>query len=150
MEYRVLGSLEVVDGRGLPLALGGARQQSVLASLILRAGRTVPLQRLVEELWEKPPKTAGKTVQVYVSRLRRQLEAGAIESRRGGYALVLDGNQLDLARFEQIAGEGREALGAGDCERAATLLRDALALWRRRSEERRVGKECRSRWSPYH
>src|SRR5438128_785200 len=130
MEYRVLGSLEVVDGRGRPLALGGARQQSVLASLILRAGRTVPLQRLVEELWEKPPKTAEKTVQVYVSRLRRQLETGAIESRRGGYALVLDGDQLDLARFEQIAGEGREALGAGDCERAATLLRDALALWR--------------------
>src|SRR5256885_13232705 len=27
------------------------------------------------------------------------------------------------------------------------LLRDVL---RRRSEERRVGKECRSRWSPYH
>src|SRR2546429_8315712 len=22
--------------------------------------------------------------------------------------------------------------------------------WRERSEERRVGKECRSRWSPYH
>ena len=22
--------------------------------------------------------------------------------------------------------------------------------WRNRSEERRVGKECRSRWSPYH
>ena len=130
MEYRVLGSLEVVDGRGLPLALGGARQQSVLASLILRAGRTVPLERLVEELWEKPPKTAGKTVQVYVSRLRRQLEARAIESRPGGYALVLDGDQLDLARFEQMSGEGHEALGAGDCERAATLLRDALALWR--------------------
>src|SRR2546430_13606569 len=26
--------------------------------------------------------------------------------------------------------------------------RDAVAQWR--SEERRVGKECRSRWSPYH
>ena len=23
-------------------------------------------------------------------------------------------------------------------------------VWRIRSEERRVGKECRSRWSPYH
>ena len=23
-------------------------------------------------------------------------------------------------------------------------------VWRSRSEERRVGKECRSRWSPYH
>src|SRR2546429_4559869 len=27
---------------------------------------------------------------------------------------------------------------------------DGLTLARKRSEERRVGKECRSRWSPYH
>ena len=27
---------------------------------------------------------------------------------------------------------------------------DAIAAKRARSEERRVGKECRSRWSPYH
>src|SRR5260370_41074059 len=27
---------------------------------------------------------------------------------------------------------------------------DGLKLQGRRSEERRVGKECRSRWSPYH
>src|SRR2546430_5144162 len=27
---------------------------------------------------------------------------------------------------------------------------DANLLKKRRSEERRVGKECRSRWSPYH
>ena len=26
----------------------------------------------------------------------------------------------------------------------------ALLAWQGRSEERRVGKECRSRWSPYH
>ena len=25
-----------------------------------------------------------------------------------------------------------------------------IQLWDNRSEERRVGKECRSRWSPYH
>ena len=25
-----------------------------------------------------------------------------------------------------------------------------VAMWWLRSEERRVGKECRSRWSPYH
>ena len=25
-----------------------------------------------------------------------------------------------------------------------------LAMFKERSEERRVGKECRSRWSPYH
>jgi len=130
MEYRVLGSLEVLDDRGRRLALGGARQQTVLASLLIRAGRTVPLDRLVDELWEEPPETAAKTIQVYVSRLRRQLDARAIESRAGGYALVLDGDQLDLARFEHIADQGRAALAAGDCESAARLLRDALALWR--------------------
>src|SRR3712207_1531554 len=27
---------------------------------------------------------------------------------------------------------------------------EALSNWKNRSEERRVGKECRSRWSPYH
>src|SRR3712207_6865744 len=30
------------------------------------------------------------------------------------------------------------------------LLRTSLARYSTRSEERRVGKECRSRWSPYH
>ena len=32
---------------------------------------------------------------------------------------------------------------------SAESARDAL-LTEKRSEERRVGKECRSRWSPYH
>ena len=29
-------------------------------------------------------------------------------------------------------------------------IKDILLIVHRRSEERRVGKECRSRWSPYH
>src|SRR2546422_2602396 len=34
---------------------------------------------------------------------------------------------------------------------AATELETRVLDWlRQRSEERRVGKECRSRWSPYH
>jgi class 3 adenylate cyclase/tetratricopeptide (TPR) repeat protein len=130
MEYRVLGSLEVLDGSGHPVPLGGTRQQTVLGSLLLRAGRTVPLQRLVDELWEQPPETAAKTVQVYVSRLRRLLSPGAIESRAGGYALLIDGDRLDLTHFERLADEGRTALSAADCERAASLLREALGLWR--------------------
>src|SRR2546427_1581072 len=36
-----------------------------------------------------------------------------------------------------------------ECESAMRRLADATAE-RLRSEERRVGKECRSRWSPYH
>ena len=33
---------------------------------------------------------------------------------------------------------------------AVNILRILLAEFLCRSEERRVGKECRSRWSPYH
>ena len=32
----------------------------------------------------------------------------------------------------------------------ATLIAIVVTLSTVRSEERRVGKECRSRWSPYH
>jgi predicted ATPase/DNA-binding SARP family transcriptional activator len=130
LEYRVLGPLEALDESGRKLPLGGARQQSVLASLLLRAGRTVALERLIDELWEEPPATAARTVQVYVSRLRHELPEGAIESKPGGYALRLNGDRFDLEAFEHTAEEGRAALGTGDCERAAQLLREALALWR--------------------
>jgi predicted ATPase/DNA-binding SARP family transcriptional activator len=130
MEYRLLGPLEVLDGNGHRLPLGGVRQQSVLASLLLRAERTVSLEQLVEQLWEEPPASALRTVRVYVSRLRQELPAGAIERRAGGYAVRLDGDRLDLRVFEQAAEEGRAALAANDCERAVQLLREALALWR--------------------
>jgi class 3 adenylate cyclase/tetratricopeptide (TPR) repeat protein len=130
MQYHVLGPLEVIDGSGRRLPVGGAQQQSVLVSLLLRAGQTVTLERLVTELWEEPPETAVKTVQVYVSRLRHELPVGAIVTRPGGYTLVLDGDELDLQAFEGRADEARAALAAGDCERAAELLRESLALWR--------------------
>jgi len=35
-------------------------------------------------------------------------------------------------------------------DRSVTYAQLALRIRRLRSEERRVGKECRSRWSPYH
>src|SRR5688572_32067767 len=37
-----------------------------------------------------------------------------------------------------------------DRSRAGTALPSGSGLGLSRSEERRVGKECRSRWSPYH
>ena len=49
----------------------------------------------------------------------------------------------DLWTMERLEGDELLVRAPG---RAAPLLRQAAA----RSEERRVGKECRSRWSPYH
>ena len=44
-------------------------------------------------------------------------------------------------------GEYMQKQGA---EFGATTGRPRHCSWAERSEERRVGKECRSRWSPYH
>jgi DNA-binding SARP family transcriptional activator len=126
MDFRLLGPLEVVE-RDRPLALGGVKQRSVLAILLLEANGLVSTDRLIDQLWgATPPATCGKSIQVYVSRLRKEIGDGRLATHAPGYVLRLDPSELDLARFEQLAAEARRA----DPETAARKLRDALALWR--------------------
>src|SRR5919108_1652143 len=130
VDFRVLGSLEVVD-RGREIPLGGAKQRTVLAILLLHRGEVVSVDRIVDELWgERPPDTATKTVQVYISRLRKALGNGALLTRGGGYLLDVDPDGLDANRFERLVGDGQAALARGDARTAGDLLRQALALWR--------------------
>ena len=74
--------------------------------------------------------TAAKTVQVYVSNLRKALGDGVVVTRGHGYALETDGCAVDVERFEALVAEGRRALGSGDGRAAGERLREALALWR--------------------
>jgi class 3 adenylate cyclase/DNA-binding winged helix-turn-helix (wHTH) protein len=123
VEFRILGPLEARAG-GRSLALGGTKRRAVLAQLALRAGETVPADRLVAGLWVEPPGTAAKALQVHVSELRKALAPQRpIRTEARGY--VLDG-ETDLARCEALRAEAAGAAPA----RAAALLRDALALWR--------------------
>ena len=130
IEFRILGPLEVEhEGRLAPL--GGTRQRAVLAILLLHRGEVVSMDRLVDELWgERPPDTATKTVQVYVSRLRKELGQDLVLTRGGGYVLDLEPAQLDAERFERLAGDGGDALEHGEAASASELLREALNLWR--------------------
>ena len=130
MQFRILGSLEVLDGdKDVPL--GGARQRAVLAILLLHGREVLSVDRLVDELWgERSPDTATKTVQVYVSRLRKELGEGVLLTRGGGYLLDIEPDQVDAARFERLAREGGNALERGDISEARDLLGEALDLWR--------------------
>jgi DNA-binding SARP family transcriptional activator len=126
MDFRLLGPLEVSE-HDRPLALGGVKQRSLLALLLLHAGELVTTDRLIDQLWgAAPPVTAAKTVQVYVSRLRKVLGPGRLATRGRGYVLWVDAGELDLARFERLTAEAR----ATGPEEAARKLREALALWR--------------------
>jgi DNA-binding SARP family transcriptional activator/ABC-type glycerol-3-phosphate transport system substrate-binding protein len=129
MEIRVLGPLGVLEG-GRQIALGGRRQRSVLAGLLIHAGEPVATTRLIEIVWgAAPPPTARKSLQTYVSRLRRSLGDGSLTSVVDGYVLEIGPDQLDAARFEQLAERGRRLL-ATDPGAAWTTLTEALGLWR--------------------
>lgn len=141
LEFRLLGPLEVVrDGR--EVALGGRRQRSVLAVLLVRANEIVSSDRLIDEVWGgEPPETAATALHGIVSQLRKALEparpAGSpgavLVTRSPGYVLRADRATIDSARFEQLLTEGRATLDAGEAGRAASSLRDALLLWRGRA-----------------
>jgi YVTN family beta-propeller protein len=130
LEYRILGPLEVSE-LGRQLDLGSGKQRALLALLLLRAGKVVSTESLIDLLWgERPPPSAPNSVHIYVSRLRRVLGNGRLETRGHGYRLRLEPEELDSARFERQLVEGRELLAAGEAEHAAEALRAALALWR--------------------
>jgi DNA-binding SARP family transcriptional activator/DNA-binding beta-propeller fold protein YncE len=134
LAFSLLGPVEAISDTG-PLELGGPQQRALLALLLLRANEVVPRDRLIDELWgDAPPATARETVKVYVGRLRKILDQnGAPErlvTRNGSYMLQIDPEELDIARFQRLAEEGSRTLADGDPATAASVLREALALWR--------------------
>ena len=107
----------------------GPRQRNLLAFLLLHANQVVSSDRLIEELWPgEAPESGAATLQASVSRLRKALGAGAslLVTAAPGYVLRLDGEQLDVRRFERLV----EEAAAADPAAAAELLREALGLWR--------------------
>ena len=132
MEFRILGSVEAEDN-GITLDLGGLRERTLLARLLLSANQAVSADRLAHDLWSgKPPTHSTATLRVYISRLRRVLgpRSGVLFTQPTGYRLNVADDQLDAARFERLVAAADADMAAGRVEAAATTLREALDLWR--------------------
>jgi len=134
LEFRVLGPVEALDAAAR-VDLGGPQQRAVLALLLVRANEVVPRERLISDLWDdSPPATARETLKVYIGRLRKVFAqnggSARLTTRGPGYVLEVDPEQIDLVRFQRLLASGTKALGAGDAEGAAAVLRHALELWR--------------------
>ncbi|GAB1641176.1 BTAD domain-containing putative transcriptional regulator [Krasilnikovia sp. MM14-A1259] len=134
MEFRLLGRMEA-DQDGRRLELGRRRERALLAVLLLEAGSVVPVERLVDLLWdEDPPATARANLHTHVSRLRAHLDrdgTGAwgfqLISGDGGYRADVDRQAVDVHRFHSLVDDAGRMSAPG--QRAA-ILRQALALWR--------------------
>ncbi len=138
MRFNILGPVEVRSGDEL-LDLGGPKQRAVLAVLVLRVGRVVTVDRLVDELWgDEPPARALGTLQAYVSNLRRVLEPGraprtpatVLASRPPGYVLQVLDDDVDAVRFERGVTRAQALLAAGRPGEAHDELGAAMSLWR--------------------
>jgi predicted ATPase/DNA-binding SARP family transcriptional activator len=131
----LLGPLQVRDGAGRTVPVGGRQLRVLLILLALDAGRIVASGSLAGQIWpDEPPGNPGNALQTLVSRLRAELRrAGVdevIESHPAGYRLAVPADAVDAMAFEDLAVRGRRALAGGDPEEAARVLRSALLMWR--------------------
>jgi DNA-binding SARP family transcriptional activator len=133
VRFRILGPLEVWSGQAWS-GISARKWRALLATLLLNPGQAVSTDRLIDEVWgEKPPARATNLVAVYVLKLRRAIgdpDGRVLVTRAPGYQLLLGPGDLDADLFAGLVTDGRQALAAGDADRASALLTDALGLYR--------------------
>ncbi|MEO3875826.1 BTAD domain-containing putative transcriptional regulator [Nonomuraea sp. B12E4] len=128
MRFGILGPLDVRSDTGEQLAVGGPRPRALLTILLVNAGRVVSVEQLIDgQYGEDPPAGAANAIQAQVSRLRKRLP---VEFDGVGYRLAIDPLDVDVHRFQQLAGDGRRLLASGGFREARGLLREAVDLWR--------------------
>jgi DNA-binding SARP family transcriptional activator len=129
--FGILGPVEVVmDGR--PVELPSHRPRVLLAALLLRPNRTIPVGQLIDLLWrdDELPSRPRSALQVYVSRLRAALgdvDRRLISTDGTGYCIHLDVEQLDLTEFRRLV---EQAETESSAEIRAALLAEACEVWR--------------------
>ncbi|WP_431880362.1 BTAD domain-containing putative transcriptional regulator [Micromonospora marina] len=133
MRFGILGPLRVGGGEATVTA---GRDRTVLAMLLLRPGRVVPVEELVDAVWEeRPPATARTQLQICVSRLRQRfaalgLPADTIVTDPAGYGIRIEPDDLDAEVFAGTVETARRNAAAGRLIEARQHYREALALWR--------------------
>lgn len=132
MRFGLLGPLEIVDGAGAPVDVGGHQPRTLLAVLLVAAGRAVSVDAIVDAIWgEEPPASATGTLQSYVSRLRRRIgDQTSLVWDDAGYRLDVPPTAVDHLRFQSLTETGRQLLADGRYAEASDTFRDADALWR--------------------
>lgn len=127
LNISLLGPLEVRLDR-TPVRLTTGRLRTLLAVLAVSAGVAVTVERLALALWgDEPPANTRRSVQTYVTRLRRAIGRAAIRTTPDGYVLDVDPCQVDVLRFRRLVAEAGRSRGSA-AERE--LMEEAGRLWR--------------------
>jgi DNA-binding SARP family transcriptional activator/tetratricopeptide (TPR) repeat protein len=134
----VLGPLWVGRG-GAEVGITAPLLRLLLGLLALQPDRVVSREEIIDVLWgERPPRTCAALVHHYVRQVRGMLEpdrrpgtaSRSLVSERSGYRLVMDRDQIDVARFDDLVVAAGRARAAGDLVTALERYGQALACWR--------------------
>ncbi|GAB1820102.1 hypothetical protein HerbRD11066_32660 [Herbidospora sp. RD11066] len=107
----------------------------MLAALLLNANRMVPVESLIQAVWDDhPPEGSRHQIHNCVWLLRRRLKTvgvtdAEIVGHPAGYTIRLRASQLDVSLFDGKVAVARELAAVGQVAMAADRLRTALALW---------------------
>ncbi|WP_223837705.1 AfsR/SARP family transcriptional regulator [Streptomyces venezuelae] len=130
-----MGPLEVTAG-DQDISLGGARQRTILALLLLTPGRVVSVDTMVETVWNmNPPTTARTQVAICVAALRKIFKAAGVAddvivTAHPGYLLKTEGHRIDSLEFAGLVQSAEQHTRDGRLQEAAHHYAQALALWR--------------------
>ncbi|HEY5835606.1 BREX system ATP-binding domain-containing protein [Streptomyces sp.] len=138
MKFFCLGPLEVRRA-GTVLEIGPPKRRALLLRLLLENGRTVPVSRLCEDLWEgRPPAGAVSSVHAHISRLRTVLEPGRARQEQAkvllslstGYALRVPPEDRDTVLFERALERAHILISRRRFAQARHQLEHAMGMWR--------------------
>lgn len=145
LECKLLGTLEVVSN-GAVVRIPRGKPQAILVILLIRGGRPLSTERLIELLWaDRHPATARQAFYTHVAQLRKAFAIEGIQDpvkkRPGeGYLIDTKDRQLDTSRFDELAARGRAAAAREELKDAWHYLDQASALWR--DDEPLLGVKC--------
>src|SRR3712207_5743722 len=93
---------------------------------------------------ESEPTPEEKLLRAIFGEKAREVKDSSLKVPHGEGGVV-----IDVKRFSRDDGDELQP-GVNEMVRVFVATKRKIAEGDKRSEERRVGKECRSRWSPYH
>ncbi|MFD5297239.1 SAV_2336 N-terminal domain-related protein [Streptomyces mutabilis] len=128
--YRALGPLRVDLPDGSPTLPPAVR--ALLATLLLKHGRTVTHEELRWGLWD--PGDEPRDPRAEVTRAAEELAAvlgpGVLATSAHGYALHTSADHVDVVHCDELVRRADAARLAGELAEAHAHVTEALSLWR--------------------
>ncbi|MCG8686673.1 MAG: protein MalT [Desulfobacterales bacterium] len=128
-----------INGRSLdPSVFGGGKPVLLLKAIVLKGGKDIPKEVLIDTLWPDASVAAGeKNFKINLHRLRKALEPNYIKSfgylfisqKSGRVSLDSDLVSLDTQLFEDLAGQGVRYMESGQFEQSLLCFSKAIEFY---------------------